>query len=169
MARRKPQTVTAVLVPPAEPNPAHLTFAAAFVRTGEIKKACEESGYSVHYGSELMQHPEVEREITRLREAFQKAADFDLEKAFARGNRMMADAEARGDSMAAARLYELLLKQVGLLQEKPYEKPVVNIRQAMADAAGAPALREAWAAFLMTWRQRAQPAPLALESGDPFT
>ena len=166
MARtRKPQAITAVLVPQAEPNPAHLAFAAAFVRTGEIKKACEESGYSVHYGSELMQHPEVAREITRLREALQKAADFSLERAFERGNRMMVDAEARGDSMAAARLYELLLKQTGLLQEKPIEKPRVDIRAAMADAKDAQPLREAWGKFLIEWKQRALTAP---EMESPF-
>lgn len=147
--RNVPALVTEVL-----PSPNHTRWAEAYVRLGSIKGACQETGYSEHYGKELILHPEIVREVARLRERLQTACEFSLEKAFEQGQRLLYEFERTGQGMACARMYELTSKMVGHLSDRPPEKPTVNVRQAVEDAHDAEAMRTAWKEFLTQWKQR---------------
>lgn len=147
------------LVPEVMPSPGHLKFAEAFVRLDSIKAACEETGFSPHYGKELIKRPDVIHEVTRLREQLQTASGFSLEQAFKQGQRLLAKFEASGDAIACARMFELTVKMAGHLSDRLPEKPTVNVRQALDDAHNAEAMRTAWAEFLKSWKQRALNAP----------
>ena len=131
MAKRKPQTVNAELVP-AETKFGHLEFVRHYLENGgNAGKAAVAAGYSEHYSSELSNLPSVQKELALARERLIRSTDYDVEAFFKQGQRLLAEAEKDGQMVAAARFYELCGKVVGHLEPKPIERPRVDVRSAI--------------------------------------
>lgn len=135
-------------------DPAHMDFAAAYVRNGgSTEKASCEVGYNEKYGHAIINRPEVQREIARLQEQLRIKTGYDLKAAFDQTQRLLSEAEAHGQYIAASRFLDLAMRLHGLLIERTMTA-TVDMRQALEDSRSHadPKLNEALMTFLANWK-----------------
>lgn len=105
-------------------DPTRLQFIAAFIRLGEVNKACREAGIATGTGSKYLKEPAIQKLLAESRDRIMAEAEYTTAKAMQEADDAIAFARSTENANAYVKAVELRAKLSGLLIEK------IDVRQA---------------------------------------